>query len=871
MALMDLFKSKEQQENTNGETPLFREQLRKFVDIWKLKLKNRDAKFYIISSIALLLILYVMGVITSVIRFFGEASKFGLREAPKPTLNPFGAYWSLIYINYSFIALLVVLVISAAAIYWYIRNRITLGDYQVEERGGLKYKKQVKDATLGSARELTDEEIADNFLVVSPSELRNNNPCTIIYGRLESGDYVLAKPTSGNGAPNLSSFIVGDAGSRKTTNFIVPLLMQIILAGRNAIVTDKSGEIFLLTYWLAKEHGYNIRVLNTIDPDCSDSWNFVGCIGNDIDLAKVYAQIIYESTELPGSKGGDEYFVRGMLSLLPAMFLYVNEHTDDKTITNVLSILINNSNIENLEAMFEILDDNDQAKIQFKIFQSSPVSANFLSNATQRLDLFVSQKIRNIFSTNGINIEEDLAKDNKTIIYIITQKNYSFLSALFLNAATRVCQKYADMNYPNHLLPRHLYFVYDEFLTMGYVPNMGDNLSELRKYGMVFFLICQAWPQFKRKYGEDEAREIIENCRYKMLFGAGGPDTAELFEKFCGPATVRAQMTSSSSPILKETQQMREMEQQRMLYDYNELMTFPEDEYLLFTTHLHPLRLYKPYYKFLPGGEELDKHLVHFTDYEPQYKPQHSSILGNSSSQLSEEQNIDKPQEEKIVQELLKQVSGKSNKQNDKKSKPAKRKKVSEPESRDSELPLFRDRYYIDRSIVNKDEVFTNVADQFVYFKERMNAKNEKIRAYSVKYDIPSDVTVNGTVPENQYFTRRYRFDLSTLDDVCKLQKEGYIQIGWSLLNVVKNIASTRIKTKNGAVDEKGKQIGYTFTLPDSDMVFSPLFKAIPGYSDDTQRNSVQDTSNAADNDKNSTHDGMVRSIRNTQDGAFRL
>lgn len=173
---------------------------------------------------------------------------------------------------------------------------------------------------------------------------------------------------------------------------------------------------------------------------------------------------------------------------------------------------------------------------------------------------------------------------------------------------------------------------------MGYVPNMGTNLSENRKFGMIFLLICQALPQFYRIYDELEAKEIMSNCAYKLFYGTGDTDTAELFEKFCGPATVRTTMKATSSPIIKQTDQEREGVQQRMLYDYNELMTSLDvTEYLLFPVHSHPIKLKKPYYKDLPGGMELYDNETHYKQYIPAIPEPEENVSDNSKDENTQE------------------------------------------------------------------------------------------------------------------------------------------------------------------------------------------------------------------------------------------
>lgn len=804
------------EDNSGGnekQYPPFNEQLRKYIDTVKISLKKKKKSTIVIISLLTVLGLYLAGAITTIIRSIGSVATEGFSNAEKASFNPISAFLALFDIKYSIWGILVVLILFAAALYWWIRNHVSLGDYSVEERSGAKYKKQVQDATLGSAREMNEEEVAKNFLVVSEHELKVNNPNTIIYGKLpDTGDFVMAKPEGKYDAPNSNAFVCGDAGSRKTSNFILPTLMQICRAGRNCLCTDSSGEVFAKTYKMFLKNNYNIRVFNTVNPKRSDCWNFVGSIGpDDINLAKAYAQTIVESTENPNMKS-DKYFIDGMLSLLPALMLYVNQDKNSNTIEQVLHI-ITNYDLDQITTLFHSLDKNTAAYKQFRIFETSPVKANFLNNAAERLDMFVSADISRICSSDGIDIVKELGDENvKTIIYIITDKTYAFISALFLNAATKLLTAHARDNCKGFILPRKVYVVYEEFLTMGYVPNMGDNLSETRKYGLVFILICQAIPQFFRKYGELEAREIMESCKYKLLFGAGGPATAEEFEKYCGPATVRTSMTAMSSPIVKTTDQLREGEQQRMLYDYNELMTFDEEEYMLFTTHLHPLRLKKPFYKFLPDADKIED--FHLNQYTP------------------DENNVYKPPVEEHIETVKEETSSEATNPIHKSGNAAAPKKIKTvervvpkniPKKQETEElgPLLSglSKLTKERPLINDDEVHISVKDGRTYFNVEYDRDNNLMRAYKVVFDIPLDVKINGVVPENQWVKYHTQYNINFLRDRCKLSKENCILIGWSLNR-----------------DDNGKSTKYLYEkektsiwIPQSNVVIKPIFKSIPG------------------------------------------
>ncbi len=815
---------------TEEEHPPFKEQFKQFTSELKEKFKARKRSTIIITIALCVFALYLAGVISSIIH---SLSTFSLTNSAdgtakyKATFSFFGAIAALFDIKYSIWGILIILLIAAAILFWYIRNHVTMGDFQVEERSGARYKKQIQDATMGSAREMTQEEIKKHFLIVDEATFKNNNPNTILYGKLNTGEYVMEKPVGPYDVPNVNSIIIGDAGSRKTSNYIIPTLMQLCKAGQNVLCTDSSGEVFALTYPMFVKAGYDIKVFNTVDTEHSDSWNFIGSVGSDLDLAKTVTQTLCESTQLPDERP-DPYFTRGMNTLLPAIILLVNTTlVNYASIEGILRFFIEYDTVEKITKLFDsVKTAQPEAYMQYRLFLTSPVKENFVSNLAQRLDLFVSKGISKICSRNGIDIVKDFGSaEKKTVIYVITDKTYAFVSALFLNSAVRQLKAHARDNCVKRVLPRKVYFVFEEFLTMGYVPNMGTNLSENRKFGMIFLLICQALPQFYRVYDELEAKEIMSNCAYKLFYGTGDTDTAELFEKFCGPATVRTMMKSTSSPLIKQTDQEREGVQQRMLYDYNELMTSLDvTEYLLFPVHSHPIKLKKPYYKDLPGGIELYDSETHYSTYIPHEENNeeiHAQKTEPPKSPVPEpvkEPDAEKPKP--IVPDNKKPLQN---------SKPAKKENSSKRKEKDKgmvgNLIDAFDNSPINRPCINADDVCPDpVRANGHLFKTELDRDKKQIRAYKVRFNIPYDVIINGEIPPNEYKKYNNKYPIATLRDTCRLEKQGYILVGW------RRKRDDKKGTTDYLYEDELKSVKpVSVSVPQGDIVIEPIFRKLPG------------------------------------------
>ena len=852
------------------ELPPFKDQLNKFIDEIKLKWKKRSTATKVIASALGVLFLYLIGVITTIVRFFGTATDTGITNAEKISLNPFVALFSLLDIRYSIWGILIGLFIVAAALYWYIRNTITLGTASVEERGGATFKRQVQDATCGSSREMTEEEITKNFCVVSESEMKHNNPNTIIYGKLpKTGDYLCGKKVRPNEAPNINSFVCGPAESRKSTNFAIPLCMQICRAGMNAVINDPSTEICKKTYRMFIDNGYEIKILNTIHPKHSNGWNFIGCVGSDIALSKVFAQTILESTQKKASAMGEQYWTDGMLNLFAALMLYVNldeEHNNIKALFNLVVDL----SLDEVEKLFSSLDKKTAAYREFLIYKKCPVQANIMHNLAIRLDIFIDDEISDICSINDINIVEDLGSDKKCVIYIMTSADdltYAFISSLFFNASVKQLSAHARDNCSNMILPHKCHYVMDEVCLTGHIPELPNKLSADRKYGLVFHLFIQSYSQFLARYEELEAEEIMSNCKYKLCFACGDPRTAELFEKYAGPTTARTSMTSTGSPILRTTDQAREGEQQRMLWDYSELMRMDITEYVLFITNMYPIKLLKPYYMWLPDAEQMEDFNI------STYFPHKDISVSDFTDSKTNSETIETENEKTVFTEIhvnsenkgsgkeVKEKQENSNKSAGQKKTLGKAAEVRVIEmiesTENTEPPLYKQEegFYRDRPCENDDEVLRDVRDNNVYFKDR-----DKMRAYKLAYDIPTDVEVQGTVPQNRWMTFRSSVSLTAITNQCKLKKDGYILVGWQY--VKQELIISKKSFRKYYLESENKM-----TIPQCDILLQPIFKEVWGNNKDDytpKQPSLFDEDNNAAQKTDSTQ-------RNTQTRGLKL
>lgn len=138
--------------------------------------------------------------------------------------------------------------------------------------------------------------------------------------------------------------VFGASGTGKSRGFIRPALFNIIQRGESAIITDSKGELYADTAELFRQHGYEVKVFNLVDPEHRDSWNCMSDLGGDTLLAQVLTNVIIGNTS---SGKTDHFWDNGEGNLLKALILYVDldptRSPEEKNLPAVYEMLIRHS------------------------------------------------------------------------------------------------------------------------------------------------------------------------------------------------------------------------------------------------------------------------------------------------------------------------------------------------------------------------------------------------------------------------------------------------------------------------------------------------------------------------------------------------
>lgn len=282
-----------------------------------------------------------------------------------------------------------------------------------------------------------------------------------------------SRPKNPKYARNKNILVIGGSGSGKTRFFVKPNLMQL---HSSYCVTDPKGTILVECGHMLRKHGYEIRVLNTINFKKSHHYNPFMYIRSEKDILKLVNTII-ANTKGEGDKSGEDFWVKAEKLYYQALIGYIwyEAPDEEKNFTTLLEMINASETREDDESfknavdlMFEELEkDNPEhfAVRQYKKYKlaAGKTAKSILISCGARLAPFDIKELRDLMSYD--ELELDLMGDRKTAMFVIisdTDDTFNFVvSIMYTQLFNLLCDR-ADDKY-NGRLPIHVRCLLDEF------------------------------------------------------------------------------------------------------------------------------------------------------------------------------------------------------------------------------------------------------------------------------------------------------------------------------------------------------------------------------------------------------------------------
>lgn len=399
---------------------------------------------------------------------------------------------------------------------------------------------------------------------------------------------------------NVNVLVVGGSGSGKSASYSIPNAYQML---GSYVFTDPKGELYDKTAGYLKANGYDIKVLNLVNPENSDGYNPLMHIQSEIDV-DVIANTIIKGQDSDG-KGSDPFWDNNAEMLLKSLIYYLLEKRPKEEINltscaEMVRAAASSNGTNLLRELMSELPLSHPARTNFQSVEvvagSEKTYSSILSTLQSKLGKFDSQEIANVTSTNTINFE-DIA-NHKTAVYVIssdTHTAYNFLLTIFFAQMIQQLYNYADMNGGRLKVPT--YFILDEFANIGQIPDFDKKISTSRSRGISFSVILQNLDQLEAVY-EKSYETIMGNCDTHVFLGSNSFKTVEYFSKQLGETTIArdTKSTNRDKNFSKQGYSTSDQIMGRALMTPDELRRMDNELCIIFEKGLKPIKADKYYY-----------------------------------------------------------------------------------------------------------------------------------------------------------------------------------------------------------------------------------------------------------------------------------
>ncbi|UQZ86431.1 Type IV secretory system Conjugative DNA transfer [Paenibacillus konkukensis] len=346
---------------------------------------------------------------------------------------------------------------------------------------------------------------------------------------------------------NLNVLVVGGSGAGKTRFYAKPNVMQ---GHTSFVILDPKGEILRDTGSLLRLEGYDIKVLDLINPHLSHGYNSFAYLRDDKDVLKLVTNLIRNTTP-KGSNTNDPFWERSETALLEALVLYLlyEAPPEEQNFPMVMEMIAAAEVREEdetyqspLDELFERLamrEPEHLAVKQYNIFKlaAGKTAKSILIGLGVRLEKF------NLPTIAGMSVVDELDMSSmgtkKTALFAVIPDNdssFNFVVGMLYTQLFQSLMYEADYRHGGRL-PVHVHFVMDEFANVALPTEFDKLLSTMRSREISVSIILQNLAQLKALY-KDEWESIVGNCDLFLYLGGNEQSTHKYVSELLGKETL---------------------------------------------------------------------------------------------------------------------------------------------------------------------------------------------------------------------------------------------------------------------------------------------------------------------------------------------
>lgn len=367
---------------------------------------------------------------------------------------------------------------------------------------------------------------------------------------------------------------IGGSGSGKTRYFVKPNLLQYYC---NYVVTDPKGSLIPEVANGFIEHGYDVKIFDTVHMDRSMKFNPYRYFRKPNDVLKFINNLVANTSDENKKAGGDEFFTKSEIALMTAIAFFqmavgkeaekniptlmdlidlAEASEEDETAQSPLDLMFLELEEENKkikEAGLEKYFKNSYRYLavrQYNLYKKAAgkTAKSILISVGVRMAIFNIPELNELLSKDELELEtigkpkiDEHGNMIKTILFCTisdSDSTFSFLASILYQLLFDELYLTADENEETQCLPIHTRFILDEFANISKIPDFERKIATMRSREISVAVVLQNIAQLKGMYKDDMWETIFGNCDTTLFLGGKEYSTLEYISKFIGKTTV---------------------------------------------------------------------------------------------------------------------------------------------------------------------------------------------------------------------------------------------------------------------------------------------------------------------------------------------
>lgn len=350
----------------------------------------------------------------------------------------------------------------------------------------------------------------------------------IIFGN--ANGHCIHRESAGEG--NVALFAL--PGSGKTSAQIIPTALRF---KGSILAIDIKGDILAAT-----KHWRFIKVFSPSDKEHSCHFDpFSGIAAMSIedrdDRLNQIAKVL-----IPTSSGDkDKYFQEGAIAYVCGVSHYLLDQDPTTQFSDIVEAIVLGKLGNALEIVIKVISsDSFMAKSYLASFKGSNEKnvAGCYDAAVRALRPLIT--LIPLLNNEGDCISIDTLNAGNDIYIEIPQDKisvYAPITTLIIQTFMQDFMRRPDRSMNQETRP--ILFLLDEFPQLQFdFTTISAALSTLRSKNVSLFLAMQSIAQLENRYGQGQAREIIDTCAYISIMSAQDPSSRNFFSSLLGEKTV---------------------------------------------------------------------------------------------------------------------------------------------------------------------------------------------------------------------------------------------------------------------------------------------------------------------------------------------